>query len=233
MLFVLKKTCFQFNGKFYDQISGTTMGKKCAPSYAIIFMAHLESRFLRTQVLKPLVWWRYIDDIFMIWLHSRQELNSFMACLNQFHESIKFTYDINPKEANFLDTQISKDNTGILQTINFEEPSSSSSTETVCQDEYGTFSVTNELIIKIGQSNGLLYKAELTCDPFYSNNIHDILNDKLVGTVPKLYLFLATILLFIVTKHKKVSLNNSTSVVRIIYFLSLKKSIVLLETSSQ
>jgi hypothetical protein len=156
-----------------------------------------------------------------------------MACLNQFQESIKFTYDINPKEANFLDTQISKDNTGILQTINFEEPSSSSSTETVCQDEYGMFSVTNELIINIGQSNELLNKVELTCDPFYSNNIHDILNDKLVGTVPKLYLFLATILLFIVTKHKKVSLNNSTSVVRILYFLSLMKSIVLLETSSQ
>ena len=28
MIFILKKTCFQFNGKFYVQNSGTTMGTK-------------------------------------------------------------------------------------------------------------------------------------------------------------------------------------------------------------
>jgi hypothetical protein len=44
-------------------------------------------------------------------------------------------------------------------TANFEEPSPSSSTETVCQDEYGMFSETNELIINIGQIYGVLNKA--------------------------------------------------------------------------
>lgn len=38
MLFVLRKTCFKFNEKFYEHISGKTMGIKCAPSYAILFM---------------------------------------------------------------------------------------------------------------------------------------------------------------------------------------------------
>ena len=41
--FILTKTAFKFNNKFYEQISGTTMGTKCAPSYAII------SGFYRTQ----------------------------------------------------------------------------------------------------------------------------------------------------------------------------------------
>ena len=67
---ILTKTAFKFNDGYYKQISGTTMGTKCAPSYAIIFMSKLESEFLATRQLEPLVWWRYIDDIFMIWPYS-------------------------------------------------------------------------------------------------------------------------------------------------------------------
>ena len=64
--FILTKTAFKFNNKFYEQISGTTMGTKCAPSYAIIFLGKLEKDFLLTSDLRPILWWRYIDDIFMI-----------------------------------------------------------------------------------------------------------------------------------------------------------------------
>lgn len=31
--FILTRTAFKFNNRFYEQISGTTMGTKCAPSY--------------------------------------------------------------------------------------------------------------------------------------------------------------------------------------------------------
>ena len=44
--------------------------------------------------------WRYIDDIFMIWQHSREELCSFLEALNSFHETIKFTADINETSVN-------------------------------------------------------------------------------------------------------------------------------------
>ena len=75
--FILTKTAFKFNNKFYEQISGTTMGTKCAPSYAIIFLGKLEKDFLLTSDLHPILWWRYVDDIFMIWPHSSEELNFF------------------------------------------------------------------------------------------------------------------------------------------------------------
>ena len=83
--FILTKTAFKFDVKLYEQISRTTMGMKCAPSYAILFMDKL---------VRPHVWWRYIDDIFMIWQHSREKLCSFLDALNSFHETIKFTADI-------------------------------------------------------------------------------------------------------------------------------------------
>ena len=85
---ILTKTAFKFDNKFYEQISGTTMGTKCAPSYAIIFMGKLENDFLSTVRQQPLIWWRYIDDIFMIWPHSYQELCFFLTALNSFHETI-------------------------------------------------------------------------------------------------------------------------------------------------
>jgi hypothetical protein len=98
------------------------MGTKCAPSYAILFMHTIESRFLATRKLKPLIWWRYIDDVFSIWPYSREELTSFIEALNSFHNSIKFTAEISETTANFLDTTIIKDHNGSLSTTLYSKP---------------------------------------------------------------------------------------------------------------
>ena len=41
--FVLKNNYFEFNGKVKQQISGTTIGTKCAPTYACIYMDEFEN----------------------------------------------------------------------------------------------------------------------------------------------------------------------------------------------
>ena len=51
--FVLKNSLFEFDSKFYKQISGTAIGIKFAPPYACIFMDHIEMEFLKTQEIKP------------------------------------------------------------------------------------------------------------------------------------------------------------------------------------
>jgi len=107
----MTKTYFQFNGKFYKQMSGTSMGTKCAPSYAILFMGKLEENFLRTQRFQPHIWWRYIDDIFMIWPHGPEKLDAFILGLNNYHPSIKFTVTSSPETADFLDITSKKDAT--------------------------------------------------------------------------------------------------------------------------
>ena len=120
--FILTKTAFKFDNKFYEQISGTTIGTKCAPSYAIIFMRKLKNDFLSTVRQQPLIWWRYIDDIFMIWPHSYQELCFFLTALNSFHETIKFTSEISDTAVNFLDVTVKKDNTGKIHTLLYTKP---------------------------------------------------------------------------------------------------------------
>ena len=51
--FVLKNNLFEFDSKFYKQISETAIGTKFAPPYACIFMDHIETEFLKTQDIKP------------------------------------------------------------------------------------------------------------------------------------------------------------------------------------
>ena len=67
------------------------MGSSMAPTYASLFMGKLERDFLEQCTLKPSVWLRFLDDIFMIWDHSLAELEEFMTHLNSFHQTIKFT----------------------------------------------------------------------------------------------------------------------------------------------
>ena len=101
---ILQKNYFEFNSQYYLQVSGTAMGTCCAPNYAIIFMAELEEEYLDTCTLKPTLWKRYIDDIFMIWKHGPEELTRFLNRLNDFHPTIKFTEEHSNEGLPFLDT---------------------------------------------------------------------------------------------------------------------------------
>lgn len=106
--FVLKRTTFIFNGRFYEQKQGTTMGTKMAVMYAIQTVAKLEQDFLDTQTLLPLVWWRFIDDIFTLWTWGADLLHEFLEELNQFHPTLKFTAEFSEDTVNFLDVKILK-----------------------------------------------------------------------------------------------------------------------------
>ena len=64
--FVLKNNFFEFSGSVKQQISGRAIGTKCVPTYACIYMDEVETDFLKTPERTPLVWFKYIDDIFSI-----------------------------------------------------------------------------------------------------------------------------------------------------------------------
>ena len=98
---VLKNNVFEHNSRFFKQKRGTAIGTKMAPSYAIIFMAALEEGFLNSVQDKPLVWLRYIDDIFFIWQHGEEKLKEFLDLLNKFHPTCKFTAEYSKDKVNF------------------------------------------------------------------------------------------------------------------------------------
>ena len=63
---VLENNFFEFDEKLFCQKLGTAIGTKFAPGYANIFMGYLEEEFLDSCELRPWVWWRFLDDVFMI-----------------------------------------------------------------------------------------------------------------------------------------------------------------------
>lgn len=119
---VLELNAFEFNDKHFRQVSGTAMGTKMAPSYANIFMGMLESKFLADYPFQPLVYKRFIDDIFIIWTHGEDELRYFINKYNQAHPTIKFTPVYSSTSVNFLDVTVTIDN-GKLTTKLYRKPS--------------------------------------------------------------------------------------------------------------
>ena len=57
---------------------------------------------------KPLVWKRYIDDVFSLWNINIEEIDGFIEQANRHHPTIKFTAEISDKEIIFLDTCVHK-----------------------------------------------------------------------------------------------------------------------------
>ena len=59
------------------------------------------------QINQPLIWLRYIDDIFFIWTHGEKELEKFMSSFDSFTPNLKFTYESSKKDISFLYLKVS------------------------------------------------------------------------------------------------------------------------------
>jgi hypothetical protein len=72
-------------GQFYEQTDGVAMG---SPLYPVI--ANFEERALKQAIHKPLCWFRYVDDTFVIWPQGTEKLERFLDHLNGLHRKIQF-----------------------------------------------------------------------------------------------------------------------------------------------
>ena len=69
-------------------------------------MADVEEKLLEIFEKKTMTWWRYIDDIFVIWEHGEESLRDFTDHVNFFHPTITFTAQYSKEKVNFLDLTI-------------------------------------------------------------------------------------------------------------------------------
>lgn len=104
----LENNDFTFNNEWFLQIWGTAMGKKFAPEYADIFMANWEKGALSKCPLKPLIYLRFLDDIFIIWTHSRTDFEDFFNILNTHMDTVKLKSTVDEHSIDFLDVTVYK-----------------------------------------------------------------------------------------------------------------------------
>ena len=76
ILLVLQSNVFRFNDQLYKQIKGTAMGTPMAVNYANLFLDKFENEMLdeyeKKKKMRPLVWWRYIDDVLLSGMMTRR-----------------------------------------------------------------------------------------------------------------------------------------------------------------
>ena len=72
------------------------------------------------QQLQPLVWFRYIDDIFFIWMHNEEKFKIFLNSLDEFDPCIKLTYESNKESIAFLDIKVNLRNSKVFTDLYFK-----------------------------------------------------------------------------------------------------------------
>ena len=150
MRLILKENSFKFNDKHYLQTHGIAMGTKIAVAFAVIFMAHIKKQLLANSPHKPLIWKRFIDDIFSVWTLPKAEINNFVEFANSFHTTIKFRPEMSSEKIVFLDTEVFKGPRFIIDKI-LDVQTHFKPTETF---QYTHFSSCNPLSVKEGFVKG-------------------------------------------------------------------------------
>lgn len=97
----LTRNDFSFNGKHFLQIHGTAMGKIFAPSYANIYMASWEQTAFSKCKQLPIVYFRYLDDLFGLWTFGLDAFKDFTQILN-ITSLLRLLVIYNLKNWNFL-----------------------------------------------------------------------------------------------------------------------------------
>ena len=99
---------FEFNAQFFLQICGIAMGRKYAPATANLYLIKFDRAAMTLFYILPLLYSRFLDDIFGVWPGTYHELLQFQNFLNSLIPGIKVTFTIHTHIISFLDTYIYK-----------------------------------------------------------------------------------------------------------------------------
>ena len=91
--------CLQTNNCQFSEINfvqkhGAAMGPKNACSYANLAMGLIDEKAKFGGALKPLLWWRYRDDVFDVWTHVLPKLLEFTEYINSLYPTNKIRVGI-------------------------------------------------------------------------------------------------------------------------------------------
>jgi hypothetical protein len=87
-------------------MDGVAMGSPFSPVIVNFFMEDFENKAIEQAAHKPVYWFRYVDDTFVIWPHGQEKLTEFLNYLNGLHNKIQFTMEKEKGHLPFLDIDI-------------------------------------------------------------------------------------------------------------------------------
>jgi hypothetical protein len=150
---------FTFNGDFYEQVFGFSMGNPLSPVLANFFLEHVESELIPSfPGSKPFFFVRYVDDILAA-VDAKFDLNPFLTFLNSFYPSLNFTFEWETNSCMpFLDVLIIRSQTHLTFKV-FRKSTHS--------NNYLHFFSFHPVSVKLSVARGLFLRAFRICSSVY------------------------------------------------------------------
>ena len=104
----LRNNDFEFAGEVFLQTVGTAMGKTYAPSLANLYLQQFDKQAKTGYHIKPHLYYRFLDDIHLIWPSTREDLVLYEQFLNSLIPGIKISFTVRESFIEFLDTTVYK-----------------------------------------------------------------------------------------------------------------------------
>jgi retron-type reverse transcriptase len=83
------------------------MGSPLSPIVCNIYLEHIETQAINSFVVKPVLFKRYVDDVFDIWPESECPVLEFLYHINSQPTETKFTFE-HENELPFSDVKVKK-----------------------------------------------------------------------------------------------------------------------------
>ncbi len=108
---MVKDFFFVYHGQLYKQISGLPMGNRLSPIFSNIFMKDLKEKVLRETRILPNIYYRFVDNIFILYNSAECRLDQLLQDFNQQHEDIHLTCEHEEnRQLAFLDLKLTRSN---------------------------------------------------------------------------------------------------------------------------
>ncbi len=158
---------FTWAGQLYRQISGLPMGSRLSPILANIFMEEVETSVLTSLCIRPKLYVRYVDDIFIIYDSQILQLQQLLLIFNSQHPDIRLTCEMEQNEQlPFLDLLIRRINLPQQETTHLDIAIYRKPTHS---HRYLNFSSSHPLSQKREVLSGLLLRAHRLLRHFPQN----------------------------------------------------------------
>jgi len=156
--FVLTSTYFTFNSKIYKQTFGTPMGSPLSPIIADLVMCDLEENILNSLNVKPILYYRYVDDIIIS--ATEEEIHDILKKFNGYHHRLKLTLETEANRClNFLDLSLKVEKNNRIMLDWFQKPTFSG--------RFLSFFSNHPISHKIGTIYNLVDRAIKLSHPIY------------------------------------------------------------------
>lgn len=174
---IFDSSFLQYDNKFYLQIFGCAMGNPVSPCLANLIMNELLKETVTLLPFKVPILIIYVDDIFTA-IPEKCETTT-LQIFNSYNEHLQFTLEVEAnKSIPFLDTLVTRSESGHLLTDWYRKPTSS--------DRIIHFKSGHPLSQKIGIIKGLKIRAlKLSHPSFHKNNLNRIRSTAYKNGFPK------------------------------------------------